>query len=105
MLYKTMVMELLQQFPETHERLLRERTLLAELERYARELKDRHDAWKGWLSHANPGRGESQVASEALEIALKELADHFASETPPAEDQPPSLEGAMEFLRRHTPPA
>jgi hypothetical protein len=105
MLYKTMVLELLQQHPEIHERLRRQRKLLRELDRYANELKDRHDAWKEWLSQANPGRGEGQVASEALEIALKELACHFASGSPPDEDQPLSLEGAMAFLRRHTPPA
>jgi hypothetical protein len=105
MLYKTMVLELLQQFPEIHDRLRRERRLLQELDRYAAALKERHDAWTKWLAQADPASRESQVASEALETALRELADHFANGSPTDEGQPLSLEGAMAFLHRHSPPA
>jgi hypothetical protein len=104
MLYKTMVLELLQQYPEIHERLRSQRRLLPELDRFAAELKARHDGWKAMLTQAKPASGESQIASEALEIALKELADHFSAESS-ATDEPPSVEAAMAYLRRHTPPA
>ncbi len=105
MLYKTMVLELLQQHPDIYDRLRSQRRMLAELERLAEGLNARHDAWKAMLSQAEPGRSESQVASEALEIALKELTDHFASGSHPGEYQPMQFEAAMEFLRRHSPPA
>ncbi len=105
MLYKTMVLELLHQRPEVQEQLRRTRRLLPTLELYARELKTRHEAWKELLSEAKPGSHPSQVASEALEMALKELKDRLPSGSPPDETAPPSLEGAMAFVRRHTPPA
>jgi hypothetical protein len=104
MLYKTMVLELLQQYPEIHDRLRSRRRLLPALESYAGELKARHDTWTKMLNQANPGRAESQLASEALEIALKELAYHLDSGSPPDPDELLSLEGAMAFLRCHTPP-
>jgi hypothetical protein len=102
--YKTMVLELLQQHPEILDRLRSQRRLLPVLESYALELKTRHDAWKEVLGRANPGSGETQAASAALEIALKELAYHFDSGSPPDPDNPPSLEEAMAFLRRQSPP-
>jgi hypothetical protein len=105
MRYKTMVLELLQQCPVTYDRLRIHRTLLPTLEDMARELKDRHETWKEFLAQAKPGRDASQIASEALEIALKELTDRLPSEFPPDESEPPSLDGAMAFTRRHTPPA
>jgi len=104
MQYKTIVLELLQQRQEMHEQLRRSRTLLATMERYASELKTRHEAWKELLSQARPGSDGSQVASEALEIALKELEDCLDSATPPDESGPVSLDGAMAFIRRHSPP-
>jgi hypothetical protein len=75
-----------------------------ELDRYVGELKARHDDWKAMLTQAKPASGESQIASEALEIALKELADHFSAESSET-DEPPSVEAAKAYLRRHTPPA
>jgi hypothetical protein len=102
--YKTMVLELLQQYPEIHDLLRRRRELLPALESYGTELKTRHDAWKETLSQVNPGSSESQVASAALEIALKELAYHFDSGSPPDPDNPLSLEEALVFLRRQLQP-
>jgi hypothetical protein len=104
MLYKTMVLELLQQHPEIHDRLRSRRSLLPALDRYANELKTRHDAWTEVLTQAIPGRAESQVASAALEVALRELAYYLDSGSPPDPDQPLSLEEVMAFLRCHTPP-
>ena len=42
---------------------------------------------------------------EEREIALEELRRSLPSESPPDEPEAPSLDGAMAFLRRHTPPA
>lgn len=105
MLYKTMVLELLHQRPAMQEQLRRTRSLLPTLELYAKELKTRHEAWKGLLHEAKPGSELSQITSAALEIALKELEDRLPAESPPNETEPLSLEGAMAFVRRHTPPA
>ncbi len=77
----TIILELLKQRPEIHNQLRSNRMLLSTVERYARELKANHEIWKGRLSQARPGSDESQIASEALEFALKELEDCFPSST------------------------
>ena len=102
MQYKTIVLELLQQRPEMHEQLRKDRKLLPTLEIYARELKTSHEAWKEILSQARPGSDPSQIASEALEMALKELEDRLPSESPQDEQEPLSLDAAMAFIRSHT---
>ena len=82
MQYKTIVLELLQQRPEMHEQLRRTRKLLPTMETYAKELKTSHEAWKETLSQARPGSDPSQIASEAMEMALKELEDRLPSASP-----------------------
>ena len=52
-----------------------------------------------------PSSDPHQIASEALEMALQELADRLPSESPPDANETLSLDAAMAFLRRHTPPA
>ena len=79
--------------------------LLRTMEFYAKELKTSHEAWKELLSQAKPRSDQSQIASEALEIALKELEDRLPSESPPNENEPLTLEATMAFIRHHTPPA
>lgn len=105
MQYKTICLQLIQDRPEMYDQLLSSRTLLATLERSAIQLRDRHLQWKALLSQASPGSDPSQVASEALEIALKELEDSLPPVFPPDEDEPLSLDAAMAFLRRPTSPA
>ena len=105
MQYKTIVLGLLQQNQELHERLRRERKLLATVNLLATELRDRHLAWKEQLSQARPNSDPSQIASVALEIALRDLQDSLRSESPPDEGEALSLDEAMAFLRRPTPPA
>jgi hypothetical protein len=51
---------------------------------------------------AKPDGRESQIASEALELALQQLG--LSSASSPEEDEPFPLEEAMAFLRRPTPP-
>lgn len=105
MLYKTMVLELLEQRPEMHSQLQKTRRLLPTLELYAKELKTSHEVWKEILNLAQPGGNPSRIASAALEIALKKLEDRLSAESPPDEAEPLSLDAAMAFIRRHTPPA
>ena len=85
MQYKTIVLELLKQQTELHEQLRSKRQLLTTLESYALELKASHEAWKETLSQARPGSDPSQIASEALEMAIQELRDHLPCEAPPDE--------------------
>ena len=98
--YKTIILELLQQNAEIHNYLRSKRMLLPTLELHARQLKTRHEAWRERLSRARPGSDPSQVASEALEIALKELEDSLG---PPDDSKPLPVEGAITFIRSHVP--
>jgi hypothetical protein len=103
--YKTIVLELLQDRPQLHDQLRQERRLLATMEALAQGLKDCHQAWTEQLSQAKPGSDPQQIASEALEIALKELTDSLPSEPPPDGSEALSLDAAMAFLRRPSRPA
>jgi len=105
MLYKTTILELLQQQTEIYDRLLKTRTLLPTLETYASQLRDNHLAWKDRLAQARPENGESLIASQALEIALKETEDSLPSAFPPDDSDPLMLDAAIGFIRRHSPPA
>ena len=103
MQYKTIVLELLQQRMELHEQLMKERKLLTTMEFYANELKESHEAWKETIARSNPGSNASQISSEALELAIKELEDRLPVESPTAEDEVFSLEAAMAFIRTASP--
>jgi hypothetical protein len=103
MQYKTMILELLRDRPQMHEQLRKERKLLSTMERYARELKASHRAWKEMLTQMRPGSSPIQLASEALEIALKELEDRLPSESPWDESPTQFLDAAMLFVRNRTP--
>ena len=88
MQYKTIVLELLQQRPQIHDRLKASRTLLPTTERLAEGLKNSHDEWKNHLRQANPGSSPEQIASEAMELALKELESVLSSVSLEDEDEP-----------------
>jgi hypothetical protein len=103
MQYKTICLELLEQRPELAKQLRQNRLMLAAVEHYARELKASHEAWKEHLTQARPGSSPSQITSEALEMALKNLEDALPSASPEDEDETLSLDQAMAFLRRRTP--
>ncbi len=103
--YQTIILELLQDRPELYGQLRRQRALLVTMERYATELKTSHEAWKDQLAQARPDSEPEQIASEALELALQELTDSLPAESPPEDDGPISLDAAMAFLKRPTPPA
>ena len=102
MQYKTIVLELLKERTELHEQLRLTRRLLPTLETCARELKASHESWKETLSQLRPGSDPSQIASEAMELALKELEDRLPSVSPPDDREPLSLDQAMAFVQSHT---
>jgi hypothetical protein len=101
MQYKTIVHELLLARTELHEQLRLTRRLRPTLETCARELKASHEAWKERLSQEKPGSDQSQIASEALEMALQELQDRLPSGQVD-ENEPLSLDQAMTYVKTHT---
>ena len=102
MQYKTMALELLRERTELYEELRLTRRLLPRLEDLAKDLKASHENWKQALTETKPGSEPSQVASEAIEMALKELEDRLPPAVPGDEQEPLSLETAMAFVRSHT---
>ena len=102
MQYKTIVMEMLQNRPELHEQLRRERKLLTTMEAYATELKASHEAIRADLQQANPSSDPIQTSSEAFEMALQELEDRLPPESQMDEPAELSLDGAMAFIRSHS---
>jgi len=99
MQYKTIILELLQQRPEMHEQLRKDRKLLPTLEIYAKELKASHEAWKEQIAQANPGSEPSQVSSEAMEMALKEMEDRLPPASVMGDHEELSLDQAMAHVR------
>jgi hypothetical protein len=102
MQYKTIVLERLRERTELHEQLRLTRRLLPTLETCARELKASHEIWKEALAEARPGSDPSQIASEALELALKELEDRLPSASRQEDGEPLSLDAAMAYIHSHT---
>jgi len=102
MQYKTIMLELLRERTELHEQLRQTRQLLPMLETLAEELKTSHDAWKKTLAQAKPDSDPSQIAAEALEMALRDLEERLPSSTPPEDGEPLSLDAAMAFVRNRT---
>jgi hypothetical protein len=100
--YKTIILEMLEQRPKMREELRQSRKLLPTLEFYASELKDSHEEWKDRLLQANPDSDPSQIASEAMELALKDLEDRLPSESNQHESETLSLDQAMAHISRHT---
>ena len=99
--YKTICLGLLEQRPEIYDQLRQSRTLLPTLNRLASELKARHHAWMQELRETRPG-SDSQIASEAMELALSELEDRLSADS--EQEAQDFLDAAMASLRP-TPPA
>ena len=98
-MYKTIVLSLLEQLPEIHHQLRKNRILLQAVNHFASQLKASHEAWKDCHFQANPLRSESQTASESLEIAIKELEESLTYGVQADGSQPLSLGGAMAFIQ------
>jgi hypothetical protein len=105
MQYKTIVLELLQDRPQMYDQLRSNQKLLSTLERYASELKTNHEAWKERLVLAKPGSDLTQIAAEALELALEQLERRLPAASPVDATEPLSLDAAMASISRHTPSA
>lgn len=102
MQYLTIILEMLEQRPKMREELRQSRKLLSTLEFYASELRDSHEDWKDRLQQAKPESDLSQIASEAMELALKDLEDHLPSESSQDENEALSLDQAMAHISRPT---
>jgi hypothetical protein len=95
MQYKTIVLRLLQQRPEIHDRLRKKRRLLQTVNAYATDFKAKHNAWMEVLLSARPESDPSQISSEALELALEDLQDSLRHEFSTDDSEPLSLDEAM----------
>jgi hypothetical protein len=103
--YKTIALGLIQEQPELYERLRSSKRLLPAMDAYATELKASHEALKEQLSESRPHSDPSQIASEAMELAVQELIDRLSSASPADETEPLSLGAAMSFIRNPSQPA
>jgi hypothetical protein len=102
MQYKTIVLQMLEQQPEIYNQLRSRRQVLPAMDHYARELRSLHLAWQETLTKERSESEPSQIASEALELALKDLEDRLQSGSPQEGQEALSLDQAMAFIRRHT---
>jgi len=102
MQYKTIVLELLRERPELHEQLRLTRRLLPTLEICSQQLRMSHQTWKETLASANPGSDPIQIASEAMELAIKELEDRLPTVSQADDREPLSLDSAMAFVGSRT---
>jgi hypothetical protein len=105
MQYKTIILELIQSQTKLHDRLCLDRQLLSTVNSYAVDLKASHEEWKDRLSQSRPNSDPSQIAAEAMELAIEELSARMPSESLKGEAEPMPLDAAMSYIRRHTPPA
>ena len=102
MQYKTIVLDLLLQQPRMYEQLRKERMLLKTTEQFATELKNSHEGWTRLLAPLRTGSDLVQIASEALEIAVKELEDRLSAASSQNDSEGLFLDAAMLFLRHPT---
>lgn len=103
MQYKTIIHGLLENRPKMHEHLRKKRLVLPTVNRLARQLRKRHLAWIDLLAEEQPEISAVQLASQALEYAVKELEKALPSEQPPEESETFNLDAAMAFITRVTP--
>lgn len=103
--YKTIALEMIHDQPELYERLRSSKRLLPAMDAYAIDLKGRHEHWKAQLGRRHPGSDPRQVAAEALELAIEDLRRRLRSASTASDEEPLSLDAAINHARRHTPPA
>src|SRR5262249_29786831 len=101
--YKTIALELLKRRREMYNQLRKNRAALHAMEELASRLKTSHELWKSHFAETRPGSDPSQISSEALELALKELEDSLLGRRQEEGDLL-SLDGAIAFIRCRTPP-
>jgi hypothetical protein len=102
MQYKTITLELIQDRPELHQQLTSSRTLLSTVNQLAGLLRAVHLTTIEQLRSTRPQVSPQQLSSEAMELALQQLEEALALPSQP--DEAFSLDLAIAYLRRHTPP-
>ena len=80
MQYKTMILEMLRQRPRLHRRLKARHAMQETIDLYATELKTNHLALIKSLSQERATIDSSQLSSEALEIAIKDMQERIVSD-------------------------
>ena len=103
--YKTIVLELPNQYPTLDEELRAERATPRAPDRSSTDLKAGHHFGTEQIAQARPHTAPDQMASVAPEMALVELQNRLSAESQTSWIlvQPLSLEGARASIRRHTP--
>jgi hypothetical protein len=105
MLYETIALHLLENRPEIHEQLRRNKQVLATMQLLAQQLKSSHELAKEQLLQRWPDSDPSQIASEAMEIAVMEVEALLPAAYPLPENDFPSLYEAIAFALTHSLPA
>jgi hypothetical protein len=101
--YKGIILEWLVEHPAVYRRLLKKRLLKTTLKVYASKLMERHYVWQRRLAHMNPPRELSQLADDALPVALKELEYSLLAGLPPEQVKPLPMLEAMALVKRRSP--
>jgi len=97
-------MELIKQRPNLHDRLASSGRLTSTMEQLAVQLRDNHRQLTEQLREARPGSADIQLNSEAMEIAVNEIEQTLPDESPENDEAVFSLDAAIAYVRRHTPP-
>lgn len=103
MQYQTIVLGILQDRPLLQNELMANNSLSSTTEKLATQLRDSHLQILGQLQHAEPSQSTIQLSSEAMEIAVNQLLESLSGDQEPEATETFSLDGAMAFLKRHTP--
>jgi hypothetical protein len=100
--FKTIALELLTANPDLHRRLKADPQLLHQV---SAELKISHLVWLEQLTARSPSTDPRLLRSQALELAVEEVVGRLTPSASPASEWAEDyLDGAMAFLRSHTPP-
>ena len=82
MQYKTIILELIRQNEPLHDRLCSNRSLLATVDRLAKQLKADHETYLNQMVTQEPAASRLAVAQQAFEMAMKETEEQLMAMTP-----------------------
>jgi hypothetical protein len=102
MLYKTIVLELIQDRPELCSRLRQERLMLQAVETLAVDLKSRHEQWQQKLLNTMRGEAKELIHSRAMEFAIDEAIKMLPGESETADQRTVSMNALIDRVRSHT---
>lgn len=101
--YKTITLELIQEFPLLYEQLRCVKRLLPAMDAYAIDLREDHLETMAAMARRWPGSDSRQISAEALEIAIRNLRERLRSASPPDETDPAALDAATSGRRNPSP--